>query len=125
MNLDPIARVPESYGSAQATLLNDNQRRPAVRSNVAERPESNEQGSSHETNTDVQQLESAVDAANDKLARVNRRMEMYLVEGTHEVAARIVDTQTDEVVKYIPSRELLDLRSRLDEMAGLLFDEGA
>jgi len=71
------------------------------------------------------QIESAVDAINEKLSRVNRRMDIYVVEGTHDVAARIVDTETNEVVKYIPSRELLDLRSRLDEMAGLLFDEGA
>jgi len=88
-------------------------------------PKQRNLGSENVRNVDQAQIEGAVDAVNEKLSRVNRRMEIYVVEGTHEVAARIVDTETKEVVKYIPSRELLDLRSRLDEMAGLLFDEGA
>lgn len=127
MSLDPIARVSESYGGPQATLLNDSQRRPTARAHADARPESNAVEHVHEMGKKAEpgQIESAVDAINEKLSRVNRRMDIYVVEGTHDVAARIVDTETNEVVKYIPSRELLDLRSRLDEMAGLLFDEGA
>lgn len=71
------------------------------------------------------QLDEVVQTVNDQLFRVNQRMELYVVEGTNEVAARIVDTRSNEVVRSIPPKEVLELRSRMREMLGLLCDKGA
>jgi flagellar protein FlaG len=87
----------------------------------------------HEANRDTKNdaapahasLEASVEAVNEKLSRTNRRIDIYLVEDSHEVAARVVDTESNEVVKYIPPKELLELRNRLDKMVGFLFDKGA
>lgn len=74
---------------------------------------------------DAGELAQAIESVNVKLARVNRRIDIYLIEGTHQVAAKIVDTETNKVVKYIPPEEILELRSRIAEMRGILLNEGA
>jgi flagellar protein FlaG len=74
---------------------------------------------------DPEALERVVKSINERLFRVGQRLELYLVEGTDEVAARIVDERTKKVVLEIPPHEIIELRERLDEMVGLLFDKGA
>jgi len=41
----------------------------------------------------------------------------------HQVVVEIKNKQTDEVIKQIPSEELLELRVKMEELTGLLFDE--
>jgi uncharacterized FlaG/YvyC family protein len=70
-------------------------------------------------------VDDAVSALNEKLLRVNRRIVLYEVDGTHEMAAKVVDTETNEVIDFIPPESLVKLRARLREMRGVLVDKGA
>ena len=38
---------------------------------------------------------------------------------------KVVDRETDEVIRQIPSEEVVRLRQRLEEVAGVLFDGSA
>lgn len=71
------------------------------------------------------ELAEAIESVNQKLSRVNRRIDLYLVDGTHQVAAKIVDTESNKIVKFIPPEEVIELRSRIEEMRGILLNEGA
>src|SRR5262245_24971821 len=64
-----------------------------------------------------------LNAINEKLFRVNRRMVLYKVDGTNEMSAKVIDTQTNEVVETIPPEALVKLRARLRDMSGILVDK--
>lgn len=115
VTMSPVARI-EGYTAPKVAALEE-----AVP--LPKKPEPDRKAKSDADTPS--QLDAFVEAANGQLSRVNRRIDIYLVEDTHEVAARVVDTESNEVVKYIPSQELLALRSRLDKMVGFLFDKGA
>ncbi|MDA3791465.1 MAG: flagellar protein FlaG [Desulfobacula sp.] len=41
----------------------------------------------------------------------------------HQVVVEIKNRETDELIKQIPSEELLELRVKMEELTGLLFDK--
>jgi flagellar protein FlaG len=72
-----------------------------------------------------ERLEAVIADYNKRLSRAGRRVDIYIVDDTNQVAARVIDTESNKVVRYIPPEEILELRARLDELAGLLFDKDA
>jgi flagellar protein FlaG len=127
MRLDNIPQGAAPYGAIRPDVVTA-PRRAEQAAKVTPAPEIVGIAQSPEDagrSADHRQLGEAIDSVNEKLARVNRRIDLYLVEGTYQVAAKIVDTESNEVVKFIPPEEVLELRSRIDEMQGLLLNEGA
>ncbi len=53
----------------------------------------------------------------------NRRLDFRIHEETHRVVVKVIDTETDKVIKEIPPEQILQLAARIQEMIGLLFDE--
>ena len=53
------------------------------------------------------------------------RLNFEVREETGEVIVRVLDKETDEVVRQIPTEEVVKLRERMEELRGLLFDEKA
>jgi len=41
---------------------------------------------------------------------------------TGDIVIRVIDSETDEVIKQIPSKEVIELRKRLGDLQGLLLD---
>ena len=44
-------------------------------------------------------------------------------EGTGRTMVRITNRDTDEVIREIPVKQVLDLAAKIEEMVGILFDE--
>ena len=53
--------------------------------------------------------------------QTNLRFSMY-EKLDHQVVVQIKNRATDELIKQIPSEELLELRVKMEELSGLLFD---
>jgi len=53
----------------------------------------------------------------------NRRLDFRIHEETHRVVVKVIDTETDKVIKEIPPEQILELAARIQEMIGLLVDE--
>ncbi len=53
------------------------------------------------------------------------RLNIEVSEETGEVIVRVLDKDTDEVVREIPPEEVVKLRERMEELRGMLFDEKA
>jgi flagellar protein FlaG len=51
------------------------------------------------------------------------RLSHSIHEATNMVMVQVIDTNTEEVVREIPSESRLDVMARMLEFAGLLFDE--
>jgi len=68
-------------------------------------------------------LEKVVKSLNDFLQPANTHIKFELHEELKEYYVTVVDNQTNEVVREIPSKKLLDMYSKMTEFMGLLFDK--
>jgi len=53
----------------------------------------------------------------------NRRLDFRVDEATKRIVVKVIDTETDKVIKEIPPEQLIRLAARIQEMIGLLVDE--
>ncbi len=65
----------------------------------------------------------AIERANDALSISNRKFEYSIHEETKEIMIKVIDSQTDEVIREIPPEKILDMVAKMWEMAGILVDE--
>jgi flagellar protein FlaG len=65
----------------------------------------------------------AVEKANKAMVTANRALEFSVHEKTKEIIVKVVDTETKEVIREIPSEKILDMVANILEMAGILVDE--
>lgn len=68
-------------------------------------------------------VEKAIEEANKKLIGGNRECQFSVHEKTKQILVKIIDTNTKEVIKEIPSEKILDMVAGFMENAGLLIDE--
>lgn len=65
----------------------------------------------------------AIEKANHALISSNRALEFSVHEKTKEIMVKVIDTETKEVIREIPSEKILDMVANILEMAGILVDE--
>ena len=68
-------------------------------------------------------VKEAIDKANKILMGSNRKFEISIHEKTKDVLVKVVDADTNETIKEIPPKKLVDVMVSLCEMAGILFDK--
>ena len=66
-------------------------------------------------------LEEVVSALNDLVQNLHKNLQFSNEEETGETIIKVVDSETNEVVRQIPSEEIVRLRRRMKEAAGVLF----
>jgi len=72
------------------------------------------------------QLQKMIEEANSKMARANRQIKFELFEGTggnQDVAIKVLDSKTQEVLAEIPSEEMIEFSRKMEEVIGMLFDK--
>jgi flagellar protein FlaG len=71
-------------------------------------------------------VQRAVDEAN-LLAETfpEQRISFALDEDSDRLVVRVIDNQTNEVVRQVPPQEFLELIAKVQQMVGLFFDEVA
>lgn len=65
----------------------------------------------------------AIEKANKAISISNRRFEYSIHEKTREIMVKVIDADTDEIIREIPPEKVLDMVARMWEMAGLIVDE--
>jgi len=65
----------------------------------------------------------AIEKANKALVFSNYALEFSVHEKTKEIMVKVVDTETNEVIREIPSEKILDMLANILEMSGILVDE--
>jgi flagellar protein FlaG len=53
----------------------------------------------------------------------NKKLKFEVNHQSHDVIVKVIDPETDKVIKVLPPEELQRLHSRLKETIGFLFDE--
>lgn len=57
------------------------------------------------------------------MGKVPVRYEYDIHTDTQTLVVKIINKDTQEIIKTIPPEELLRIRARIDEIVGLIFDE--
>ena len=70
-------------------------------------------------------VEQAVKSLNDFTAMVAQDVQFSLDEQSGKTIVKVVDTQTQEVLRQFPSAEALSIARSIDKMQGLLIREKA
>jgi flagellar protein FlaG len=80
---------------------------------------------SKETETDLskEELEKVVKGMNEFLLPSNTSLKFEMHEELKEYYVKIIDSQTQEVVKEIPSKKILDMYAAMTKFVGLLVDK--
>ncbi|MDO9103930.1 MAG: flagellar protein FlaG [Methylovulum sp.] len=72
-----------------------------------------------------EQVDNALKNINDFFQMSKRTMQFSINEDTGKMIVEIKDEKTGEVIRQIPSEEVLQLEKKLDEVQGLLFSKKA
>lgn len=71
------------------------------------------------------QLNAAVKAANDFVSMINDSVQFSIDDATGKTIIKVIDKSTEEVLRQIPSEEMLAIAKALDDIKGLLVRQKA
>lgn len=69
-----------------------------------------------------EQLDAAVERANEAMKRSDDSVRFAVHEGTNRVVVRIVDPASMEVIREFPDTHFLDMMAKLQELSGMQVD---
>lgn len=72
---------------------------------------------------DSKRIKDAVDHANQTMRQSKTKCEFSYHEETKRVSIKVIDEETEEVIREIPPEETLEMLSKMWELAGLMVDE--
>jgi flagellar protein FlaG len=101
-------QVQEKNNIADATLL-----KRELEANVIEEEAS-------QLNPD--EVTETIDEMNSFLQSMNRNLSFTVDEQLGQSVIVVKDSESDEVIRQIPSEELVVLRKKMDDVVGILFD---
>jgi len=68
-------------------------------------------------------IKNAVEHANKTMRHAKTKCEFSYHEETKRVSIKVIDEETEEVIREIPPEETLEMLSKMWELAGLMVDE--
>lgn len=75
-----------------------------------------------ENQQDPKDVEQAAEGVNAFLQSSGSHVRFALHKATERMMVEVVDDETQDVIRTIPSKELLDLAAKIDAMVGVLLD---
>jgi flagellar protein FlaG len=73
----------------------------------------------------LEELQDTVQELNNLVQKMQREVRFSVDGDSGEMVVKVVDRETEEVVRQIPSEEVVQLRQRLEEAAGAIFRDSA
>jgi flagellar protein FlaG len=74
---------------------------------------------------EMAELEKAVENLNQALQDIKRELRFSVDDDTGRMIVKVINADTDEVVRQIPSEQLLNAVRHMEQQAGLLLDTEA
>ncbi len=65
----------------------------------------------------------AIQRANKAISGANTKFEFSVHKKTKEIMVKVIDSETNEVIREIPPEKILDMVAKMWEMAGIIVDE--
>jgi len=109
-------QIHNNNSNNQSTRVNRNDNSNRKPESLREKEEYSEQELEDEVRESVKDINEIVD-------KVKEGLSFQIHEDTEKMMVKVVDLNTDEVIKELPPEEMLDLQARIHEMVGILIDE--
>jgi len=77
----------------------------------------------NDRNASAKEIIDAIEKANKAIIGAQTQLEFSIHEGTKEIMVKVINTDTKEVVREIPSEKILDMVAKMWELAGIMVDE--
>ncbi len=121
MNMQAVTEVPIIGSPGPGPRTEGPESRPARP--VAEAPSITPQQPAPNAMPAPEELARALEGMNGFLASGNNHIQFAVHQEAERLMVQIIDDETQEVIRTIPSKELLDLAARIGEMVGMLLDK--
>ncbi|HEV2608669.1 MAG TPA: flagellar protein FlaG [Noviherbaspirillum sp.] len=72
-----------------------------------------------------EQLKTAIQNLNKTMKAMSQDLEFSVDEDSNRTIVKVVDQQTNEVIRQLPSKEALEIAKALDRMQGVLINQQA
>ena len=79
-----------------------------------------EEGSQKDLREQVQQR---IKEINVQLKRANHSIRFSIDEKSEDIVVKVVDTETDKIIRQIPAEEVLRLRKHMKELSGMIVED--
>lgn len=109
----------EMTSKIKPVLANDMPEKEIVRLQDASVPEQNDEPRTEVTPAEIHRLVADLE---HQIQQFNRRLKFEVNEELNRVVVKVIDRETDRIIKEIPSAEVQTLISRIRETLGILFD---
>jgi flagellar protein FlaG len=124
--IDMISQlVPQQGAGAHAPLTVNRKLPEAVVAENKSREETTPEVQGGMDTQSVAELTGALDQLNGYLEETHRGLRFSIDDNSGRTVVRVVDTETDEVIRQIPTEEMLTVIRNISEIAGKIFDEVA
>lgn len=82
-----------------------------------------EQKANEKESIPKEKVQKAVDALNEFMTVQNRSSKFVMHDGLERYYVEVVDAETDEVIREVPPRKLLDAFYTMQKFVGMIVDE--
>ena len=79
--------------------------------------------SAEQPDLSLEKLQDAVEKMNELMQGGKRSLNFSVDDSTDKVVIKVMDLDTEEIVRQIPSEETLKFAEHLEGMVGLIFDQ--
>ncbi|TAH69452.1 MAG: flagellar protein FlaG [Anaerolineaceae bacterium] len=119
-NVSPVANLNDTGGSKSVDVnfeLLRNKSTSSIQS-ITEQDDNKESSAAS-----GQHIKSEISKANKRLKSHNTKCEFSYHEETRRVTIKVMDKETEEVIREIPPEKTLEMIEKMWELAGFLIDE--
>ncbi len=96
---------------------------PGVKTDIIQPLKSTDsQNTTKKSTLSAEEAEQVTADLNEYLNGFQTNLSFSISEKLNQVIVEIKNKETNELIKQIPSEEILELREKMEELAGLLFD---
>ena len=117
--------VPQQGIGGNATLTASRRLPEAVTAGITSQQEVVPEVQGNTDTPSLEELTGAVNQLNGYLEEAHRGLRFTIDDDSGRTIVRVIDTETDEVIRQIPSEEMLVVIRHFSEMTGKIFDEVA
>ena len=70
----------------------------------------------------LNELQDKVAQLNEHVQSLNRNLQFRVDEESGDTVVKVIDAETEELVRQIPSQELLDIRNAVEKFKGIILE---
>ncbi len=127
MNVSSIPSSPPGTAAAIGNILPERQtaNRATAVDNLPAQSTQTTSASESTTKPKPEELDQAIKAVNEFVKPFNNALNFSVDQESKTTVVKVIDQSTKEVIRQIPSEEMLALAKALDTMKGLLIQQKA